>query len=210
MLLGTGWIVTALVAGALAATAVHPVGVRSRHRERPRGGRMLRRRSDRVTLRHVERLLRTAGVAPATAARVVRRAEARGYGARTLWRWATIHGCDRLVLVVDAGVGEAALAEHLRAGTEPDWRTLAMFAELAGHDAPGGMPEDELLDLDGAPGPADLTFPVGLQDWSVEAAGPADDPFGDVLDDLFVRLFADPDGLDEGDPDGPARRRFTA
>ena len=82
-------------------------------------------------LADVERLLRASSLPPATVARVLSRAESRGYDARVLGRWAAVHGCERLALVVDAGVGRSALVGHLEAGTSPDWRALEVFAGLA-------------------------------------------------------------------------------
>lgn len=134
--------------------------------------RELRRHPDRVTMPDVVHLLLAESVPRPTVDRVLGHARRRCFTARTMWRWAAAHGVPRLVTVLDAGLAEDTLLEHLDAGTAPDWRTLDVFAGLAADALPAGMPIDELLDLDAVPRLEDLTFPGDLADWSTLSPDP--------------------------------------
>ncbi|HEU5037677.1 MAG TPA: hypothetical protein VFT70_11780 [Nocardioides sp.] len=127
---------------------------------------------DRVTVLDVENLMLSESVPVATVARVMARAAAGRLGARTMWRWADAHGTSHLVTVVDAGVAEDTLLDHLDAGTAPDWTTLSLFAGLANDPLPAGIPIDELVDLDVVPDYDDLTFLDDLTDWSTASPDP--------------------------------------
>jgi hypothetical protein len=120
----------------------------------------------RATLADVEGVMRAWAVPEARIARVLRLARDRRYAPSTLSRWAAEHGGDRLALVLDAGVGERALLDHLEAGTEPDWRALAVFAEIAVQEQASGMPVAEMTDLDAVPLISDLLLLGDLYDWT--------------------------------------------
>ena len=126
----------------------------------------LRDLHDRATLADVEGRLRAWAVPEARGARLVRLARDRRYAPSTLSRWAAEHGGDRLALVLEAGVGERALLDHLAAGTEPDWRALAVFAEIVVHEQAAGMPVAEMTDLDAVPLISDLLLLGDLYDWT--------------------------------------------
>ena len=68
-----------------------------------------------------------------------------------MWPWADQHGSGRLVDVLDAGLAEDTLLDHLDAGTAPEWHSISVFADLADDTLPAGMPLDELVDLDAVP-----------------------------------------------------------
>ena len=75
--------------------------------------------------------LLAAEVSAAEADRVLGLAGARHLSPELLNRWAHRFGVQRMILVVDAGVGESALRRHLRDKTQPDWAALKVFADLA-------------------------------------------------------------------------------
>ena len=172
MLLGLCLMIAGLLACAIAVAATRPsrpIGSDAPGRELDRRLRRLRRLHrdpSRVTLSDVESLLLAEAVPDRTVDRVLDRARYRRITARTLWRWAAAHGASRLVLVLDAGLAEDTLLEHLDAGTAPDWATLDVFAGLAADVLPGGIPFEELLDLDVVPDPEELAYPGDLADWS--------------------------------------------
>jgi hypothetical protein len=136
-----------------------------------RRSRELRRHPERVALADVAGLLADSQPGEVVA-RVLDRAAGRRLTALTMWRWAAAHGTDRLVTVVDAGVAEDTLLDHLDAGTAPDWTALAVFAGLANDTLPAGIPIDELVDLDIVPDYDDLTFLEDLSDWSTASPDP--------------------------------------
>ena len=173
MLLGLSLICVTLVGWGVVATLTRPAGQASRQRDLDRRFRQLERHPDRVTFHDVENLMLSESVAPATVARAMARAASRRMSARTMWRWAETHGTARLVMVVDAGVAEDTLLDHLDAGTAPDWTEMTVFAGLANDTIPAGMPLDELVDLDSVPALEDLTF-HDLADWATEAPGSPD------------------------------------
>ena len=111
-------------------------------------------------------LLRARSVPWPSVRRVVATARARGYAPATLGHWVVEHGADALVLVMDAGVAERALREHLDAGTAPDWRALEVFAEIAVQERAAGLPEEDLTDPDAVPLISDLLLLADLYDWS--------------------------------------------
>lgn len=166
MLLGLCLTCVTILAWAVAVVAARPASRASRQRDLERRFRQLDRSPERVNLLDVENLLRSMSIPGETVARVLERARSRRIGARTMWRWAEAHGASRVVMVLDAGVAEDTLLEHLDAGTAPDWSTLGVFADLATDTLPAGMPLDELVDLDAVPALEDLTYPSDLSDWS--------------------------------------------
>lgn len=166
----------------LSAAAARPAGPRNRRRDLDRRRRQLRRHPDHVNLLDLEHLLLAEGLGPHTVERMLRRARARQVCARTMWRWARVHGADRLVVVMDAGLAEDAMLDHLDAGTSPRWEALRIFASLNTDDLPAGMPLAELVDLDSVPTFDELTFPTGLTDWATDRT--ADRRTGAVPDDL--------------------------
>ena len=167
MFLGLCLTIVTVLASGLAATT-RP----SRRPDLDRRFRQLHRASDRVNLLDVENLLHSESVPTQTVRRVLDHARSRRLTARTMWRWAEAHGCSRLVMVLDAGLAEDTLLDHLDAGTAPDWATLDVFAGLAADMLPGGIPIDELVDLDAVPELGDLTFPGDLTDWSTLSPDP--------------------------------------
>lgn len=171
MLLGLCLIIVTLLGWGLAVVATRPAGG-SRGRDLDRRFRQLRRDPDRVTLLDVENLLLAEPLPTQTVRRVLDAAGSRRLGARTMWRWAQAHGVSRLVMVVDAGLAEDTLLDHLDAGTVPDWTTLDVFAGLAADMLPGGIPIDELVDLDAVPVLEDLTFPGDLDSWATLSPDP--------------------------------------
>jgi hypothetical protein len=114
----------------------------------------------------VEDLMRAGAVPDATIERVVRTARSRSYPPATLCRWAAEHGAGALVLVIDAGVAEQALRDHLAAGTAPDWRALSVFAEIVAEERMAGMAAEERTDPDAVPLISDLLLLAELYDWS--------------------------------------------
>ncbi len=118
----------------------------------------------------VAALLRSRSVPRPSIERVVATAQARGYAPATLCRWALAHGGEALVLVIDAGVAERALRDHLATGTTPDWRALAVFAEIAAEERAAGMPAEELTDPDAVPLISELLLLAELYDWSTTPA----------------------------------------
>lgn len=191
MLLGLCSICLTCLGFAFAATAARPGTTTSRRRDLERRSRLLLRHPEHVQVLDVENRLLGDSIPGSTVQRVLRRAAARRLSARTMWRWAEVHGSDKLVTVVDAGIDEETLVDQLDAGTVPDWSSLGVVARLSNDVLPGGMPAAELLDLDTVPRMEDLTFPEGLADWSTivgpeelsrfddlpPIAGPGLDPF---------------------------------
>ncbi|HEY0949759.1 hypothetical protein, partial [Nocardioides sp.] len=131
MLLGTVCVVVALLAG-------------------------VRTHRDPADYRDVVALLRARSVPRPSVRRVVTTARARRYAPATLCDWVAEHGADALVLVIDAGVAERALRDHLAAGTAPDWRALEVFAEIAVQERAAGLPDEEQTDPDAVPLISDL------------------------------------------------------
>lgn len=166
MLLGMCLICVTCLGWAVAAVVARPADDDSRRRDLDRRSRLVDRHPERVNHVDVGNLLRAESIPADTVDRVLRRASERHLGARTMWRWAHAHGPDKVVLVVDAGVAEDSLLDHLDAGTAPDWRSLEVFAGLANDRLPGGMPLDELVDLDAVPQVDELMFPGDLDDWT--------------------------------------------
>ena len=138
---------------------------RSRQHDQGRRMRQLRQSPDRVTFLDVENLLFSSSTPPTVVARVMNRAASRRVTARTMWRWGTLHGSRSLVAVVDAGLAEDSLLDHLDAGTAPDLRTLEVFAQLSAD------PETDELDLGADPDADDLSS-VDLVTWSTPPAEP--------------------------------------
>lgn len=130
----------------------------------------LQRHPDRVHHGDVEARLLAQGVAAPTVERVMRLARSRRFSARTLWRWMAAYGVDKLVVVIDSGLAEDAMLDHLDAGTAPRWEALGVFARLSEESLPAGMPVAELLDPDSIPTIDELTFPTELADWSTDPA----------------------------------------
>lgn len=172
MLLGLCLIIVALVGWGLAAVATRPAGPVTRQRDLDRRFRQVYRHPERVNFLDVENLMLSESVPTTTVARVLSRATCQRLTARTMWRWADAHGTSRLVMVVDAGVAEDTLLDHLDAGTSPDWTALNVFAGLVSPVTPAGIPLDELLDLDVVPEYDDLTFLDDLTDWSTASPDP--------------------------------------
>ena len=126
------------------------------------------------SLADVEDLMRAASFPAEAVGRTMARARSGGVGGRTMWRWIHAHGAARLATALDAGLSEAALLEHLDAGTDPDWAELTVLAGLANDTLPAGMPVDELIDLDVVPALEDLTFPDDLTDWATVSPDPSE------------------------------------
>lgn len=169
MLLGLCLIIVTLLGWGIAAAATKPAGRPTRRRDLDRRFRQLYRNPERVNLLDVENLLLSESVPRQTVTRVLGRAGSRRMTARTMWRWAEAHGASRLVMVLDAGLAEDTLLDHLDAGTTPDWTTLDVFAGIAADMLPAGIPLDELVDLDAVPDLEELTFPGDLADWSIRS-----------------------------------------
>lgn len=166
MLLGL-CVLGAAVLGALVVLAVtRPADDTSRRRDRTRRRRELRRHPDRVNLLDVENRLLADAVPEETVRRVMQRADRRRMAARTMWRWLDRHGSERLVLTIDADLGEDAIRDHLRGGTSPDWTSLSLFAGLNNDDVTRGMPLAELVDLDSVSALEELTYCDELEDWT--------------------------------------------
>ena len=115
--------------------------------------------------RDLAALLRGRSMPRSSANRLVAIAGARRYDPATLCRWAVEHDADGLALVIDAGVAEQALRDHLVAGTTPDWQALSVFAEIAAQERAAGMPAAELTDPDVVPLISDLLLLADLYDW---------------------------------------------
>jgi hypothetical protein len=172
MVLGLCLICVTLLGWGVAAAATKPAGPAARQRDLDRRFRQVYRDLDRVRMLDVENLLVSESVPRSTVTRILDRACYRRISARTMWRWAEAHGVSRLVMVLDAGLAEDTLLEHLDAGSAPDWATLDVFAGLATDMLPAGMPIDELVDLDAVPAMEDLTFPSDLTDWATLSPDP--------------------------------------
>lgn len=211
MILGLCVICMACLGWAVASIATRPPSAEASRREGDRRFRRLYRNPELVNVLDIENLLRTDGVAADTVTRTMRRAERYRISARTMWRWADQHGTARLVVVLDAGLSEDTLLDHLDAGTAPEWRSISVFADLANDTVLAGMPLDELVDLDAVPAFEDLTFVPGLDDWTTnldeELAGfdslpPIADPgFGpfsaaEALEDQAAASAPEPEPVD--------------
>ncbi|CAI9415091.1 hypothetical protein [Nocardioides sp. T2.26MG-1] len=177
MVLGLFLICMTCLGLAIAGTVVRSPGQGARRRDLE-----LERHPERVQHGDVEARLLAGGVSAPAVERVMRLARDRRFSARTLWRWIGAHGVDKLVVVVDAGLAEDAMLEHLDAGTAPRWESLRVFARLSEDSLPAGMPIAELLDLDSIPTLDDLTFPTELADWSTDATGPGRSPLPSTAD----------------------------
>ena len=171
MLLGLCLITVALLGWGLAAAATRPGDRTPRRRDLDRRFRQLHHHPDRVVHVDVENLMLSDSIPDGVVVRVMARAASCRISARTMWRWAAVHGTARLVMVIDAGVAEDTLLDHLDAGTAPDWAALTVFAGLA-NDLPAGIPIEELVDLDTVPDYDDLTFLDDLTDWSTASPDP--------------------------------------
>lgn len=174
MLLLLGLICVICLVLAIAGTVFAPA---AQSTQGPRGAQGNRRRDlelqrhpDRVHHGDVEAHLLARGIAAPTVERVMRLARTRCFSARTMWRWMAAYGADKLVVVIDAGLAEDAMLDHLDAGTAPRWEALGVFARLSDDSLPAGMPIAELLDLDSIPTMDELTFPTELADWSTDPA----------------------------------------
>lgn len=172
MLLGLCLISVTLLGWGVAVLATKPADHTTRQRDLDRRFRQLYRNPDRVNQLDVENLLLSESMPRPTVDRVLERARARRISARTMWRWIDAHGTSRLVTVIDAGLAEDTLLEHLEAGTAPDWSALGVFADLATDVLPAGMPIDELLDLDAVPVLDELTYPDDLVEWATISPDP--------------------------------------
>jgi hypothetical protein len=141
-----------------------------RPRDLERRGAQLHACPGRVTQADLDRVLRAHPLAEPTIARVLGRAARRGIGTRTMWAWADRFGVDKLVLALDADVADARLRRHLEAGSTPDWEAMSVFARLNNDTPPGGMPFEEIIDLDSVPQLDDLSF--DLSEWETPEMTP--------------------------------------
>jgi hypothetical protein len=208
MILGLFVICVACLGWAVAVVAARPPTAGGRHDD-DRRLRRVYRDPELANLLDIETLLRAEGVPADAVTRVMCRATSHRISARTMWRWADRHGSARLVDALDAGLTEDTMLDHLDAGTAPEWHSVSVFADLANDALPAGLPLDELVDLDAVPTIADLTFTVGLDDWTThpddELAGfdslpPIADPgFGpfSAAEALEVQQAADAEPADD-------------
>jgi hypothetical protein len=173
MILGLCLITITCLGWAIAATSTRPADQAARRRDVDRRFRQVRQHPDRVNRLDVENLLLADSIPTGAVERVMRKADARRISARTMWRWADQHGSDKVVLVIDAGLAEDTILDHLDAGTAPDWQSMYMFASLDDDTITGGMPLDELVDLDSVPAYADLTL-ADLDDWTTNTVDPGE------------------------------------
>ena len=207
MLLGLCLIIVTCLGWAIVATAARPADRATRQRDVDRRFRMVRQHPDRVNRLDIENLLLAESIPAATVERVMRKAESRRISARTMWRWADQHGTDKVVLVIDAGLAEDTILDHLDAGTAPDWQSLYVFANLNADTAPAGIPVDELVDLDSVPVYADLTL-ADLDDWTTNTVDPGElrrfDSLPPISDPGFTPFSPiDAHKTDDGDGDWP-------
>lgn len=72
-----------------------------------------------------------AEVSGTEADRVLALAAAHELPAELLNRWSERFGVQRMILAVDAGLGEDGMRRHLASKTQPDWAALKVFADLA-------------------------------------------------------------------------------
>ncbi|GAB6985561.1 hypothetical protein [Nocardioides pyridinolyticus] len=158
MLLGLCVVVVALLGWGLAASATGAGRCVSGQQDHGRRFRELHHHPERVVHLDVQNLMLSDSHPADVVGRVMSRAASRRLSARTMWRWAAVHGTSRLVMVVDAGVAEDTLLDHLDAGTAPDWTALNLFAGLADDTAPAGIPLAELVDVDATPDHEDLAL----------------------------------------------------
>ncbi len=212
MILGLCLICVAALGWAIAVVAARPPSADAHRREYDRRFRRLYKNPELVNLLDVENLLRADGIPEDAVSRVLRRAETRRICARTMWVWADRHGSSRLVDVLDAGLAEDTMLDHLDAGTTPEWHSISVFADLANDTLPAGMPLDELVDLDAVPTMSDLTFASELDDWTThpveddelaafDSLPPIADPgFGPFSPTEALRDLADQRGVGAEDP----------
>ena len=119
------WLICIFLAACLVAmVATSPPPERSTHRGRGRAPLPQRRDPDLITYGDVETLLLLGPTPPDVVSRVMASAYDQRVTARTLWRWAAVHGHARLVSVVEARVAEDTLLDHLDRGTAPHWAAL--------------------------------------------------------------------------------------
>ena len=187
MTLGLCLIGVACLGWAVAAIAARPPTAEVNRRD-DRRFRRVYRNPELVNLLDIENLLLADAVYPETITRVMRRADSHRISARTMWRWADQHGSARLVDALDAGLSEDTMLDHLDAGTAPEWHSISVFADLADHELPAGMPLDELVDLDAVPTLSELTFAINLDDWETHR----------VVDDELAGFDALPPITDPG------------
>lgn len=178
MYLGLCLISVIAVIWTITATASRPKAVVAGPRDVERRLAQLRACPERVTKLDVERLLRAHPLAEPTIARVLGTAAERRMCSRTLWSWADRFGADKLVLALDADVAERRMQRHLEAGTTPDWDAMVVFAGLNNAPGPGGMPFDEILDVDAVPEVDGLKF--DLTGWETPDALPVAAPDVDL------------------------------
>jgi len=163
MYLGLGLVVVIALVWAITAMAARPRGERSMARGADRRLAHLRVRPDVTTRLDLEALLRHHPLPDVTVVRVLGILAERRMSWSVAWRWAERFGSDKLVLALDADVAEQRLAQHLDAGTTPDWQAMGLFAGLNQGGPP--MPMAELIDPDIALDPAAYAFDAG--DWEV-------------------------------------------
>ena len=216
MILGLCLIAVTLLGWTVVGVATRPAGRgRVRRREAERRSHQLHVNPDRVSRFDVENLLLAESVPLSAVARVMDRSAARRMSARTMWRWARVHGSAQLVAVVDAGLAEDTLLDHLDAGTAPDPASLEVFARLARDTVPvlpavpsapdvaGLMSDPEPISLDGAPWPVDPVLVAGLEglvDWGSRSADPVELQMFDRLPPIAEPGLTPRRGLDGGWP----------
>lgn len=198
-------------AWAIAYVITRPDAATRGARDRDRRAAQLRTCPDRASILDVEEILRAHPLPDPTVARVLGTAAERRIGSRTLWCWADRFGADRLVLAIDADVAERRLRRHLDAGTAPDWNALEVFARLNREALPGGLPLQEIVDLDAVPPVDELRFDVAgwetqPPDAAVPVATDADLSQFDNLPPIFepglpvARSMPPPDGRPANPP----------
>jgi hypothetical protein len=148
---------------AITATPTRPKVDTVRPLDLERRDAQLRACPDRVAQGDLDRLLRAHPLSDPTIVRVLGKAAERGIGLRTMWCWADRFGADKLVIALDADVADRRLRRYLEAGTTPDWEAMSVFAGLNNDPPAGGMPFEEIVDLDAVPQLDDLQF--DLSEW---------------------------------------------
>jgi hypothetical protein len=123
-MLGLWLLAISLIALLVAFVATSPPPDRDRRRRNGRAAVPPHRDPDLITYSDVETLLLLGPTPPDVVSRVMVAAQDQRVTARTLWRWAAVHGHARLVSVVEARVAEDALLDHLDRGTAPHWAAL--------------------------------------------------------------------------------------
>jgi len=166
MVLGFFVISVVCLGWAIAVLAARPPTASGRRHDYDRRFRRVYRNPELVNRLDVEYLLQAEGVPDDVVSRALHRADAHRISARTMWRWADRHGAPRLVDVLNAGLTEDTMLDHLDAGTAPEWHSVSVFADLAEVSIAADMPLEELVDLDAVPALEDLTFAAGLDDWT--------------------------------------------